>query len=126
LLAKTRIEGAGELGILVADQEAEGAGLVAGSHDQVAGLLGSPRAVWVRGYAGDVHMPGLHLHDEHHVQALEEDRAGMKEVTGEEAACLSARERRPGGAGVARGWPVPPGAQDPPRCRLTDAVAGPA
>jgi hypothetical protein len=61
------IESAGELGIPVADQEAEGTDPVTEFHDQVAGLLGGPRAVRVRGHAEDVHMPGLHLHDEQHV-----------------------------------------------------------
>ncbi len=40
------------------------------------------------------HAPGPHLHDEQHVDTLEEDRAGMEEVTGKQAVCLGAREAR--------------------------------
>jgi hypothetical protein len=58
---------------MVPDQEAEGADPVAEVRDQVAGLLGGPRAVRVSGHAGDMRPPGLHLHHEQHVQALEED-----------------------------------------------------
>jgi hypothetical protein len=52
-------------------------------HEQVAGLLSSPCAVWVGGQALDVHMAGLDLHDEQHVQASEEDGAGVEEVAGQ-------------------------------------------
>jgi hypothetical protein len=51
------VEGAGEFGVAVADQEAGGADPVAGVHEQVAGLLGGPRAVRVCGHAEDVHVP---------------------------------------------------------------------
>jgi hypothetical protein len=45
LAGEDSIEGAGEPGIPVAEQKAEGADPVTESHDQVAGLLGGPRAV---------------------------------------------------------------------------------
>ena len=51
----------------------------------------------------DVHAPGPHLHDEQHVQALEEDRADMEEITGQQAVGLRAQERPPGGVHVPRG-----------------------
>jgi hypothetical protein len=66
LAGEDRVEGAGEFGVAVPDQEAEGADPVAEIHDQVAGLLGGPRTVRVSGHAEDVHVPGPHLHDEQH------------------------------------------------------------
>ena len=62
------VEDAGELGVPVPDEEAEGADPVAEVHEQVAGLLCGPCAVRVRGDLEDVHAPGRHLHDEQHVQ----------------------------------------------------------
>src|SRR6266536_2826969 len=62
----------------------------------------------------DVHPPGPHLHDEQHIEASEEDRVHVKEIAGQQPACLSAQERPPGGVNVPRGRPEPAGAQDPP------------
>jgi hypothetical protein len=121
-----RVEGAGEPGVTVPDQEAEGADPVAEVHDQVAGLLGGPRAVRVSGHAEDMHPPGLHLHHEQHVQALEVDGAHMKEIAGQQAVGLRAQERPPGSADPPRGRTVPPAAQDPPHGRFADAVSEPA
>jgi len=56
---------------------------VAEIHDQVTGLLIGPRAVRVGGHAEDMYPPGLHLHYEQHVQALEENRVHMKEIAGQ-------------------------------------------
>ena len=87
-------KGAGELGVAVPDEEAEGSGPVAVIHEQVARLLGGPCAVRVGGHAEDVHVPGRYLHDEQHVQASEEDRVDMEEVAGEQPVRLRAQERR--------------------------------
>ena len=87
------VEDAGELGVAVPDQEAEGADPAAEVYEQVARLLGGPRAVWVGGHSEDVHVPGPHLHDEQHVQAPEEDRVHMKEIAGQQAISLRAQER---------------------------------
>jgi len=76
-------------------------------------------------HAEDVHVPGPHLHDEQHVQALEEDCVDMKEIAGQQAVCLDAQECPPGGIHVPRGRPVPPSAQDPAHRRFADAVAEP-
>src|SRR6185437_1720379 len=59
LAGEDRVEDAGELGVAVPDQEAEAAGPVAEVHDQVADLLGGPRASRVGGHAQDVHPSGL-------------------------------------------------------------------
>ena len=126
LASEDRVEDAGELGIAVPDQETEGADPVTEVHEQVAGLLGSPRAVRVSGHAEDVHVPGAHLHDEQHIRAPEEDRVDMKEIAGQQAISLCAQKRPPGGVRVPRNRPAPPGAQDPPHRRRTDAMTEPA
>ena len=94
LASEDRVEDAGELGIAVPDQETEGADPVTEVHEQVAGLLGSPRAVRVSGHAEDVHVPGAHLHDEQHIKAPEEDRVDMKEIAGQQAISCVRRNAR--------------------------------
>src|ERR1019366_5197755 len=56
---------------------------VAGVHEQVAGLLSSPCALWAGGQAQDVPMAGLGLHDGQHVQVSEDDGAGVEEAAGQ-------------------------------------------
>jgi len=89
-------------------------------------LPGSPCAVRVGGHALDVHVPGLHLHDEQHVRAPEEDRVHLEQITRQQPVSFSARERPPGSVHVPRGRRPPPGAQDPPRRRVADLAAEPA
>jgi hypothetical protein len=55
LVGEDRVEGTGELGVAVPDEEAELRDPVAEVHQQVAGLLGSPCAV--RCPPGSVHVP---------------------------------------------------------------------
>jgi hypothetical protein len=54
LAGEDRVEGSGELGVAVPDEEAERRDPVAEVHKQVAGLLGSPCAVRAGGHAQDV------------------------------------------------------------------------
>src|SRR5258706_16430340 len=89
LASEDGVEDTGEFGVTVPDQEAEGADPVTEVDEQVAGLLGSPRAIRVRGHAQDVHSPGPHLHDEQHIRAPEEDRVHMEEIAGQQAIGLS-------------------------------------
>src|ERR1019366_8201240 len=119
------VEGAGEPGVAVPDEEAERAGPVAEVHEQVAGLLGGPGAVRVASNAQDVDVPGPYLHDEQYVQAPEEDRVYVEEVAGQLPVCLCAQDRPPGGVQTAGCRPVAPGAQDPPHGRLADLVPEP-
>src|ERR1019366_8686143 len=70
--SESPVEGAGEPGVAVPDEEAEGAGPVAEVNEEVAGLLRGPGAVRAGVHAADVHVPGRHLHHEQYVQALEE------------------------------------------------------
>jgi hypothetical protein len=56
------------------------------------------RACWVVhspvfGNTEDVHVPGRYFDDEQHVQAAEEDRAGVEEIAGQQPVRLSAEER---------------------------------
>jgi hypothetical protein len=53
-----RAEDAGEVGVAVSHQEAEGADPVTEVRDQIASLLGRPFAVGMSGHAQDVHSPG--------------------------------------------------------------------
>jgi hypothetical protein len=73
-------------------------------YEQITGLLGSPCAVRVGGYAEDVYVPGRYLHDEQHVQAPEEDRVDMEEIAGEQSVRLSAEERPPRSINTATSW----------------------
>ncbi|WP_433227329.1 hypothetical protein [Microtetraspora malaysiensis] len=84
------VEGVGELGVPVANEEPERAGPPPEIHEQIASLRGRPRAGGVGGYAQDVNAPRRHLHDEQHVQALQEDRVDVEEVAGQQPFGLQA------------------------------------
>ena len=79
------IECAGELGIPVPDEEAEGTDPPCEVHNQVAGVPGGPCTVRVGAHFEDVHPPGRYLHDEKHIQPPEEDRVHGEEVTRQQA-----------------------------------------
>ena len=96
-----RVERVGELPGPVADQELEVCGAVAEVHQEVANLLGSPRAVRVRGYPGEVHIAGADFDDEQAVQALQRQRAvHVEEIGGERGRGLGLQELPPGRVGV--------------------------
>jgi hypothetical protein len=124
LAGEDLVEGAGELGVAVADEEAERGDLATEIYDVVAGLLCCPCAVRVGGHAEDVHAPVRDLDDERHVQAFEEDRVHVEEIAAQQAVGLGAEEGPPGGIDVARGWPSS-GAQDPPHGGFADLVTEP-
>ena len=93
------LEHGGELGVTVPDEEPERADPATDVHQQVPRLLRRPSAVRVGRYAEDVHPAGRYLHDEQHVQALEEDRVHGEEVTRQQALGLSPfTNRAPSGA----------------------------
>jgi hypothetical protein len=77
-----RVEGLGEPGVTVADQEPEGPAGISQVHHQVACLLGHPRPGWVRGDPEDMHGTGGMLHDEQHIQPGQTDRIEVDYVTG--------------------------------------------
>ena len=89
------------------------AGTFAEVHEQVTGLLGSPRPGRVSGDTQDVHPPGLDFHHEQDVQAPEEHGVNEQEVTRQDRGRLGGQELPPG-----RGCPAwrgrePGGGQDP-------------
>jgi hypothetical protein len=96
-----RVERCGELPGAVADQEPEVRGAVTEVHQKIAGLLGGPRSVRVRGDPEDVHVAGADLDDEEAVQALQGHCAvHVEEVRRERRRGLCAQEVAPGLIGV--------------------------
>jgi hypothetical protein len=96
------VEGLGELGVAVLDQESEVVGAVAEVHQEVAGLLGDPVAGGVGGDPGDVDAAGGVLDDDQDVEPAEDDGVDVGEVDGEDRVGLGGEEllpRRPGPAG---------------------------
>jgi hypothetical protein len=61
------------LGVPVPDQELQALRLTVEVHQQVAGLLGHPRACGVGGDPGQVYAPGAVLDEEQRIQAAQED-----------------------------------------------------
>jgi hypothetical protein len=89
------IERRGELAGTVADEEPERGGAVVEVHQQVAGLLCSPRSVWMRGQAEDVHVATADFHGEEHVEPFQGDRAvDVEEVHASIVAACVRRNRR--------------------------------
>src|SRR6516165_7855842 len=72
---------------------------------------------------GCVPAGSLYLHDEQHIQALEEDRVHGEEVACQQSLRLGAQEPPPRGVQASGSGPDAPGAEDPPDSRLTDLVA---
>jgi len=104
VLARGRVEGAGDLPGAVADQEPEGRGPVTEVPEQVADLLGGPRAVRVGGDPQDVPVTGADLHDEQAVPAPERYRAvHLDEVSGQHGRGWGVQELRPGRIGASLG-----------------------
>jgi hypothetical protein len=69
------VEGGGELAGAVADEEPEGGVAVVEVHQEVAGLLGGPRSVGMRGQAEDVCIAVADFQGEEDVDPFEGDRA---------------------------------------------------
>jgi hypothetical protein len=90
------VEGGGELGIPVSDQELQAVNVILEVHEQVAGLLGHPRASRMGGDPGQVHAPGSVLDEEQYVQAAQEYGVGVEEVRGENGLGLPGQELTPG------------------------------
>jgi len=101
------IEGSGEFGVPVADQEAEGADLVTEVCQQVAGSLSVPRRRRVRGHAEQVDPPGVDFHHEQNVKAAQRDGVEGEEVGGQQPGGLSAQESSPPGVCPTRCWTQP-------------------
>jgi hypothetical protein len=89
------VEGGGELGVAVPDEEPEAPAGVVEVHEQVAGLLGQPGAGRVGGDAEDVHTVGGVLGDEEDVQPRQGDGVEMEQIAGHDAMRLSSQELGP-------------------------------
>jgi hypothetical protein len=87
-----RVEGSGELGIAVADQEPEALVGVVKVHQWVAGLLGEPRCGRVGGHAEDVDSASGAFDDEERVEPVQADGVEVKQVACQDRLGLRAEE----------------------------------
>jgi hypothetical protein len=99
------------------------AGAFAEVHEQVPGLLRGPRSGGVGSDAQDVHEPGIDLHYEEDVQALEEHGVNMDEIARQDSGRLRLEELPPGWGRPAWCGPESRCGQDPADRSLADAVA---
>ena len=117
------VEGGGELGVAIADEEPEPLAGVVEVHGQVAGQLGQPRAGRVRGDPEDVDAAGGVLDDEERVEPVQGDGVEVKQVAGQDPVRLGSQELGPRGSGSA-GRGIDAGAvQDLPDGGGADLVA---
>jgi hypothetical protein len=95
--AEDGVERGGELGVPIADQEAEGADLITEVHQQGAGNLGGPGGGGVNGHAEEMHPAGADLHDEQHVQAAQGEgvEGEKKSVASSPVVCARRKLRHP-------------------------------
>jgi len=84
------VERSGELAGSVPDEELERLRAFTEVEEEVTGLLGGPRPVRVGGDAEDVHVPGLDLQGEEHVDPAEGHGVDVEEVDREGGRCLGA------------------------------------
>ena len=77
------VEGGGELGVAIPDEEPVPPAGVVEVHGQVAGQLGQPRSGRVQGDAEDVHPAGGVLDDEERVEPVQGDGVEVKQVASE-------------------------------------------
>jgi hypothetical protein len=78
LTIRMSIEGGGELGVSVADEESEAPAGVVEVHEQVAGLLGQPLPGGLGGDAQDVYAAGRVLDDKERVEPVQGDGVEME------------------------------------------------
>jgi hypothetical protein len=95
------VEGRGELGIAIADEELEPPASLVEVHGQVASKLSQPRSGRARCNSEDVDTAGGVLDSKERVQPLQCDGVDVKQVAGQDAVRLSSQELGPGGSGTA-------------------------
>jgi len=124
LAGEDLVERAGELGVTVPDEEAEGAGPVAEVPEQVAGLLGGPRAA---GWAVTPRMCACRVATSLTNRMDRRLRKTVSAVKRSQASRPSAGVRRNARQGVPafRGAGLGRRAQDPPHGAIADLVAEP-
>jgi hypothetical protein len=79
------VEGGGELGVAVADEEPEEPTGILEIHGQVAGLMGQPGSGRMGGAAQDAHPAGGVLDDEERGEPVRSDRLEVEQVASEDA-----------------------------------------
>lgn len=89
------IEPSAEFAVPVADQELEPVGSPAQLHQQISRLLRCSDTGRMSRHTKDVHAPSFDLHNEQHVQALEEHRIDVEKVARQDARGLSSKELAP-------------------------------
>jgi hypothetical protein len=115
------VEAGRKLGVPITDQKPELPSPLPQIHQQIARLLGDPRARRVCSDPGQLHAAPIHLDEEQHVEPGQANRLHGEEV-GRHCACrLSAQEFHPTGPATARCRPQTMTPQNRPhRCRRDD------
>jgi hypothetical protein len=123
-IGQNRVERGRKLSGAIADEELEPRDVFAEVHHEVAGLLGGPGPVGVRGDAQDVEEAVADLEREQDVDPSQGHRAvDVEEVDGEHAGGLGAQELPPAGVGVPNRGRWDPVALEDPADRRGAAVA---
>ena len=78
------VEGVGELGVPVADQEAKRADLLAQLHHQVTSGLGSPGRGRMRGHTENMDSASPHFHHKQDVESAQRDGVQGEEIGGQQ------------------------------------------
>ena len=96
LCGEDGVEGSGELGVAIADEEPDRVCFVGEVHREVAGLLGHPVSSRLGDHAGDPHEARVVVDEHQDVEPAEEDRVDMEEVAGHQSFRLCGEELRTG------------------------------
>lgn len=119
------IEGGGELGVPVTDEEAKRADPFAEVHQQVTGYLSGPGRSRMSGHTGQMHPAGAHFHDKQDIEPAQCDGVQGEEVGGQQPSGLSAQESSPAGACSPWCRPEAGSSQDAADRTCTQAVSEP-
>jgi len=101
------VEGAGELGVPVVDQEPHSLRATLEVHGQIPRLLGDPEGVRVIGRSRNEHAPRVKLDEHEDVEGPERDRLDREEVAGDDPLGLRTKELRPSGTRSSGAGPRP-------------------
>jgi hypothetical protein len=82
------VKGPDELGVPIADQEADGSGLVFEGRCEVPGLLGDPRSDGVGCHAAQEYHAALQVDKEQHIDPSEHERVHVEKIARERAGGL--------------------------------------
>lgn len=90
------IEGEGELRVPIADQELDRWGSIEPARGDIAGLLGHPDRGRVGGDASDMHGTRMRVDEHQHIEAAQQYRVNVEEVTRHHGRRLGLQELLPG------------------------------